>query len=251
MKTKRQEYIELKSQYLFKKYYEKDKLRSKYNLLFGKLEIEKKKKIYEMLKIDKKIENRFNLKFLKNFDDEMSVNSNSLIEADIYTDAIARVEFSDLENQIKRLKKSIKASESLMKIFDKLDESEILNSIQRILEKADPYINSNSEASKVYNNLIQSIKKHDYEYLKANHDVQMNVVRNKGEVYDALISDLEKMMANLQEEFPFSEQSSMSSEKAIEDKLNELREDINKSTESLKRITNVYLYSIDRQGLIN
>lgn len=251
MKTRRQEYIELKSQYLYKKYYEKDKLKAKYNALFGKLEIEKKKKIYEVLKIDKRIENRFNLKFLQNFDDEMSINSNSLIESEIYSDAISRIEFYDLEKQIKILKKSIKESENLIKIFEKLDDETVFLSIKKIIEVTDPYINSNPQASKIYNKLIQAMKRHDYEFLNNNYDVQLEVVRNKKEVYDALIDDLNEMMDNLQEQFPFSEINSLNSEKGIEMKLSELREDINKSSESLKRITNVYLYSIDRQGLIN
>lgn len=250
MTTLREKYINKKSEYIYNSYFRKSLLTAKYFNLFGKYEIEKMSKIYDVFRIDQKFEQRFNHKFFMALQDKpMDYNS------EIYSEAIFKSEYKDLENQILTTKNSISSSRIKIDRIQSLIDNGAYDKIKAIVKKIDTFLNKDEQAITIYKAFHRDMKQGKLnlldKYYQALPSVDTKAKRPRKETIEMEISSIEADQEKLLSAFPFTEEEAMDSEKSIANKIHDFEEEITKSEESLRRITNLYLFTGDFDGLVN
>lgn len=239
MKKIIKKYIEVYSRYLFYKYIYADFLEAKYVSNFAKYEIEKMENIYETLLFDKAIESRF-----------IYGISYGTLGVDLER-ALAQQEYQDLENKISNLKnKDKKSSAVLSEIKNYLDKG-MLSNIETIVEKCDPFLYPDMDPYN-WNLFIRTMRDKEYRWIadQAKYLTLIDSAKvSKNIDVESEISKIEQKINDMYQYYPFNQENLFSSKESINKKISEIKEETQKSKETLKRIANVYLFTNDFTGL--
>lgn len=238
MKKEKREYINVLTEYLFYKYIYSIFLEEKYISNFAKYEIEKMENIYETFIYDTAIENRF-------------IYGMSFSNVDTgLENALAKEEYRDLQNQINTLKqKKEHNSKNLNTIKNILDRG-IISIMQKTIRNYDPYLNYDLDTNKEWNLFIKALRNKNFEYIFEIENIdnlEKNIKLPSDINHQVLI--YEDKILELFQFFPYNMEKTLSSKSNINQKIKEIKEEILKSKETLRRITNVYLYTDDVKGL--
>ncbi|WP_282925759.1 hypothetical protein [Helcococcus kunzii] len=241
--SEKKKYINKLTEYFFYKYIYSIFLENKYIANFAKYEIEKMESIYQSFLYDKAIENRFVYGY---------INPNISNE---FNTIMAKEEYKDLENQISVLKTKSNSSSGVRNYIKKILDRGILSKISTIIENEDPYITGKQD-TKTWNKFLNALEEGNFEKI---FKIAKNCDNEFEEDYyfiDLVPRDInekiyyyENKILELYQYFPFNEEKNMYSKKDINDKINEIKKETLKSKETLKRITNVYLYTDNNNGL--
>lgn len=241
--SEKKKYINKLTEYFFYKYIYSIFLENKYIANFAKYEIEKMESIYQSFLYDKAIENRFIYGY---------INPNISNE---FNTIMAKEEYKDLENQISLLKTKSNGSSGVRDYIKEILDRGILSKISTIIENEDPYLNGNQD-TKIWNKFLNALEEANFEKIfkiaknyEKRFEEEDNIIDFVPRDINEKIYYYENKILELYQFFPFNEEKNMYSKKDINDKINEIKKQTLKSKETLKRITNVYLYTDNNNGL--
>lgn len=239
----KREYINKLTEYFFYKYIYSIFLENKYISNFAEYEIEKMESIYETFLYDKAIENRFVFGYIsQNIPNEFNT-------------ILAKEEYKDLAKQISTLKRKSGSSSSKISYIKEILDRGILEKISKIIENVDPILTGDDNTQK-WNDMVYSLENRNFEEIfKMADNFDTKIIENKN-IIEFVPKDItektfyyESKILELFQFFPFNEEKNLYSKKNIKEKINEIKDETLKSKETLRRITNVYLYTDDVNGL--
>ena len=237
-----EKYIQEQSEYIFNKYIYSKFLMTKYYKNFGKLEVEKIKKAYDLFILDKKMEYRF-------VSEAIGERLN-----EFFADAEAAYEYKDAIKQIRRLNLRNKFSEKNFDILSDAINHDVKNKIKKIVRNMDPIVNTYMDTNCEYNKFIQDMKDAKFDNLDS--------FIKKAEIYGKLQSnnstekvyheELEKIIKKIisknkkiKSEFPFTFEEVLMSQEKIEFKKEELKKQIDITNKAFDRLNYYYIMTKD------
>lgn len=231
-----QNYLDIKTEYIFNKYVYAKFLIAKYYKNFGELEIEKLNKTYELFKIDKILEYKFITGMVG---DEIN---------EAYFEAEATYEFmmGNFRSQIFDLEKNNIFSKQFYDKLVKILNSNIKNDIREVLNGIDPLLNDSEEAKKLYKRFMSYTERTMFNTINKYKLEVDNLDR------ESLI-DMEEMVSKTNEiikknkkvlsQFPFNYEKILLSEEKIENKRKELEKEVKDTNRTIDRLNNYYIMS--------
>ena len=250
MTSLREQYLDIKTEYLYKSIYEKNLYKNLYIQKFGKYELEKKELLYNMFIYDQRIQSK--LIFGISDDFKSFYNTNMM---DQYSDGIAKIEYKNLLNDISELKNLIANNNFFLeKAIGNLNDKTKAK-LKTFLKYTDPLIVDGEGSKNIYENFIlqgeTAYLPRLNELLDFAEAVQGKTKRNSKEVYKEAIEAYKKELEKLDNAFPINISHKLNSAEYRIKKEEDYREEIKKAKKSLKKMSQFYLYSRDDSGLLN
>lgn len=237
-----EKYIEEQSEYIFNKYIYSKFLMTKYYKNFGKLEVEKIKKAYDLFTLDKKMEYRFVSEAI----------GERLNES--FAQAEAAYEYKDAMKQIRRLNVRNKFSEKNFDILSDAINNDIKSKIKEIIKNMDPILNAHMDTSYEYNKFIEDMKSTKFDniehYLnRADFYGRNNIINFVARVEDKELEKLIKRIASknkkMRSDFPFTFEEVLMSQEKIDFKKEELKKQIDTTNKAFDRLNHYYIMTKD------
>lgn len=234
-------YIEEQSEYIFNKYIYSKFLMTKYYKNFGKLEVEKIKKAYDLFILDKKMEYRF-------VSEAIGEKLN-----EIFAQAVAAYEFKDAMKQIRRLNIRNKFSEKNFDILSNAINNDIKCKIKEIIKNMDPILNADMDTTYEYNKFIEDMKATKFDnmehYLYKSDFFGRNNINFAAKVDEKELEKIIKKIASknkkMKSEFPFTFEEVLMSQEKIDLKKNELKKQIDTTNKAFDRLNQYYIMTKD------
>lgn len=235
-----QKYIQEKSEYIFNKYIYSKFLMTKYYRNFGKLEVEKLTKVYDLFTLDRKIQYRFLSQAIGE-----RTNEN-------FAQAEAQYEFKDAIKQIRRLNIRNKFSEKNFDILSEAINQDIKNKIKKIVRNIDPVINPNLKDHNIYQNFIKDMKAMEFNSLDYLISIPEKYEKSKSlnsekkidfDLLEKIIINIASKNSKMKSEFPFILEEVLMSQEKIDSRKKELEKQIDTTTKSIDRLSYYYIMS--------
>ncbi|WP_297377594.1 hypothetical protein [uncultured Helcococcus sp.] len=250
MTSLREQYLDIKTEYLYKSIYEKNLYNNLYIQKFGKYELEKKELLYKMFIYDQRMQS----KLLFSMSTDLKTYSNvNLI--DQYSDGIAQIEYRDLINHINELKNLLTKNDLFIARANENLNDKTKVKIRKLLKYTDPLLVNGERSKNLYESFILQGKSvylpHLNELLDFAEVVQGKVKKNPKEVYEEAIESYKKDLEELDNTFPINIADKLNSNEYKMKQEEDYKEEIKKARKSLKKMSQFYLYSKDDSGLLN
>lgn len=249
----RQEYIRIKSYYLDLIYLQKKIFDNAYTLRFGELELKNMKLIYEIQKIDARIQAAYMNRISSN-SKKHNFFTDGINNFDIYSDAIQRKELRNLELKIKNFEDKINNLDKSIEYYDNV-ENEISNKIRYYVEKLDPNINKIEDNEYIYEEFISILEDGNFDRFKdfdlKYKDIKNKIKHNSSKFYQDKINELLDKIKDNKLNYPLNQIDILMNDEMTENKSNQLLDDIKNSERTLKKLSKMYLLTSINNGLIN
>lgn len=241
--SNRQVYIEAYSKFIFYKYVYKNFLEQKYIEHFSKYEIKKMELIYQSMILDKEIEN----KFIYGIDTEFNHLK--------FTEILAKSEYLNLKKKISNMQYDQNMVSYYLKDIENRLNNDFMDMLKALIDKCDPFINKGRYTETMWNMIKFAVENGQFEvlydsFMKLNK-MDISKKRLSSKDLSEKIKYFDSEMAKIEELFPFNMEDILSSKRAINNKIEEIKTEIKKSDKALKHITNMYLYVNEYNGLEN
>lgn len=249
----RQEYIRIKSYYLDLIYLQKKIFDNAYTLRFGELELKNMKLIYEIQKIDARIQAAYMNRISSN-SKKHNFFHDGINNFDIYSDATQRKELRNFELNIKNLEDKINNLDKSIEYYDNV-ENEISNKIRYYVEKLDPNINKVEDNEYIYEEFISILEDGNFDRFKdfdlKYKDIKNKIKHNSSKFYQDKINELLDKIKDNKLNYPLNQIDMLMNAEMTENKSNQLLDDIKNSERTLKKLSKMYLLTSINNGLIN
>lgn len=231
----RRKYIDDCTNLIFSKYFYRLVLEKKYIENFGDIELNRMRKIYDTMIINKKLEATF---FMPQ---ESSVTSENLLEYN------ARKEYFDLERQILELEENIKKNDKEIKELTFYLSKNIKDRMEMLVSRTSPLINKNSKAVSLWTGFNKALEDANWKIVfnlssKAKEIRLLKTKDNEDELLKEIenIKEQEKKMRRI---YPFNQEEILENEEILEEKILAGQKDLKGVEESYLRMADYYLSS--------
>ena len=233
----RKKYLDDYTDLIFSKYFYKLVLERKYIENFGEIELSKKKKIYDTMIINKKLEQAF---FTKN---PSSVPLANLM------DYSARKEYIDLERQIYELEENIAMNEAALKELKYFQSKDIFKKISTLVAKTSPLMNRNKKAEDIWKKFAEALKDNNWKrivHLSAKaEEIRLLKIKDVDDQLEEAIQDIADQRKAMEKRYPFNQLEILEDEITLENKKTAEKKDLKTMEESYEKMADIYLSTSD------
>ena len=233
----RKKYLDDYTDLIFSKYFYKLVLERKYIENFGEIELSKKKKIYDTMIINKKLEQAF---FTKN---PSSVPLANLM------DYSARKEYIDLERQIYELEENIAMNEAALKELKYFQSKDIFKKISTLVARTSPLMNRNKKAEDIWKKFAEALKDNNWKrivHLSAKaEEIRLLKIKDVDDQLEEAIQDIADQRKAMEKRYPFNQLEILEDEITLENKKTAEKKDLKTMEESYEKMADIYLSTSD------
>ena len=233
----RKKYLDDYTDLIFSKYFYKLVLERKYIENFGEIELSKKKKIYDTMIINKKLEQAF---FTK--------KPSSLPLANLM-DYSARKEYTDLERQIYELEENIAMNEAALKELKYFQSKDIFKKISTLVARTSPLMNRNKKAEDIWKKFAEALKDNNWKrivHLSAKaEEIRLLKIKDVDDQLEEAIQDIADQRKAMEKRYPFNQLEILEDEITIENKKTAEKKDLKTMEESYEKMADIYLSTSD------
>lgn len=233
----RKKYLDDYTDLIFSKYFYKLVLERKYIENFGEIELSKKKKIYDTMIINKKLEQAF---FTKK---PSSVPLANLM------DYSARKEYIDLERQIYELEENIAMNEAALKELKYFQSKDIFKKISTLVARTSPLMNRNKKAEDIWKKFAEALKDNNWKrivHLSAKaEEIRLLKIKDVDDQLEEAIQDIADQRKAMEKRYPFNQLEILEDEITLENKKTAEKKDLKTMEESYEKMADIYLSTSD------
>lgn len=233
----RKKYLDDYTDLIFSKYFYKLVLERKYIENFGEIELSKKKKIYDTMIINKKLEQAFYTK-----------NPSSVPLANLM-DYSARKEYIDLERQIYELEENIAMNEAALKELKYFQSKDIFKKISTLVARTSPLMNRNKKAEDIWKKFAEALKDNNWKrivHLSAKaEEIRLLKIKDVDDQLEEAIQDIADQRKAMEKRYPFNQLEILEDEITLENKKTAEKKDLKTMEESYEKMADIYLSTSD------
>ncbi|MDO4778134.1 MAG: hypothetical protein Q4A42_01090 [Tissierellia bacterium] len=243
MKNLREKYINTILNYIYFEYFHKLFLERADIKIFGKLNLLRKQRIYELMIMNELVDSSMEFEFQPSIQEKQFIFSG------------AKAEYKDLLKQIQKLEKEIgTVDERYMNEPEELYERNI-DKLREIIRKASPLLNKNKKAVSIWKDFFDVLKKPNDEEIGRIYQEAKKIRlysisdQNEEEIKKEMLRVL-KAKKEKREKHPYNFDSILTLEKQFGKRVEEIQTDIKKLEGHIEHLNNMYL-NINHSGQYN